>query len=128
MVAFNEVDATDVVWHGNYYRYFEQARDALLRKIEYDYPVMQRGHYVWPVIDTRVRYLRPARYGQTIDAWAGLTEWRYHMRMEYEVRDAGNNQLLTTGYTVQCPVLRADGKAQTRSPDEFLVHLAPYLP
>ena len=31
-VAFYELDPMQIVWHGNYYKYFEDARSALLRR------------------------------------------------------------------------------------------------
>lgn len=36
-VPFHDVDMMGVVWHGNYFRYFEIAREALLNQFNYGY-------------------------------------------------------------------------------------------
>jgi hypothetical protein len=50
-IQFYDLDPMQVVWHGNYARYFEQARCALLDSIGYNYPEMKASGYAWPVID-----------------------------------------------------------------------------
>ena len=44
-VPFHDLDPMDVVWHGNYVRYFERARHALLQTLDYDYPQMRDSNY-----------------------------------------------------------------------------------
>jgi acyl-CoA thioester hydrolase len=50
-VPFHDVDVMEVVWHGYYVKYFELARCALLRRIDYDYPQMRASGYAWPVAE-----------------------------------------------------------------------------
>src|SRR5262249_46894893 len=64
--AFHDLDPMNVVWHGNYVRYFELARCALLQQIDYDYPQMRDFGYAWPVVDMRIKYVRPLVYGQAV--------------------------------------------------------------
>ena len=63
-IQFYDVDAMQVVWHGNYARFLELARCALLEKIGYSYPEMARSGYFWPVVDMRIKYVRPVRMAQ----------------------------------------------------------------
>ena len=49
-VQFYDLDPMDVVWHGNYVKYMETARCALLSKIQYDYTEMVKAGYAWPVV------------------------------------------------------------------------------
>ena len=44
--AFHDCDPMQVVWHGNYFKYFEIARCALLQRYDYDYPQMQESGYL----------------------------------------------------------------------------------
>ena len=60
-VPFYDVDAMGVAWHGHYIKYFERARCRLLQTFDYDYPRMQESGYLWPVVELRVKYVRPAR-------------------------------------------------------------------
>lgn len=126
-VPFQDVDAVHIVWHGNYFRYFEQARAELLRRIDYDYPQMRESGYAWPLVDASARFLRPARYAQWIRVEAGLVEWENRMRVEYRVRDAEDGTRLGRGTTVQCAVTLDTWELQLQSPPAFLERLKPWL-
>lgn len=102
--AFHDLDPMNVVWHGNYIRYFELARCALLQTIDYDYPQMRDSGYAWPVVDLRVKYVRPLVYGQAVDVHASIVEWENRLKIDYEIRDAASGQRLTKGYSIQVAV------------------------
>ncbi|MDN5869331.1 MAG: acyl-CoA thioesterase [Nitrococcus sp.] len=104
-IPFQDVDAAQIVWHGNYFRYFEAARAALLRKVGYDYPEMRDSGFAWPLVDARARFVRPMRYAQWIRIEAGLVEWENRMKVEYRVTDTENGIRLGRGATVpRCSV------------------------
>jgi acyl-CoA thioester hydrolase len=126
-VPFPDVDAAQIVWHGNYFRYFEAARAELLRRIGYDYPQMRESGYVWPLIDTHVRFIRPLHYAQWIRVGAGLIEWENRLRVDYEIRDRDTDARLALGSTVQCAVARDGWELQLVSPRAFLDLLEPWL-
>ena len=73
-IPFHDVDMMAVAWHGHYFRYIELARCALLDLIDYNYPQMEASGYLWPIIDTRMKYLAPLRFGQRVRVRATLTE------------------------------------------------------
>lgn len=102
--AFHDLDPMDVVWHGNYVRYFEQARCALLARFDYDYPAMRDSGYAWPVVDLRVKYVRPLVYGQRVTVAATIVEWENRLKIDYLVRDADTGERLTKGHTIQVAV------------------------
>lgn len=104
VVPFHDLDPMEVVWHGNYPRYFEHARTALLQSFEYDYPQMRESGYAWPVIDMAVRYIRPLVYQQRITIRAELVEWENRLKIKYEIRDSATGERLTRGHTVQVAV------------------------
>lgn len=102
-VPFQDADPTGDVWHGNYFRYFDSARVALLDRLSYGYRAMAESGYSWPIVDTRVRYVRGVTYGEAVDVTATLEEWEYRLRIAYEIRDVGGRRV-TEAYTVQVPV------------------------
>ena len=108
-VPFHDVDAMAVVWHGNYAKYFEIARCALLDKIDYNYNQMRASNYAWPIIDMRIRYMNPVRFGQLIQVNVKLVEYEYRLKLSYLITDAESGQRLTRGSTVQVAV---DTKSQ----------------
>lgn len=114
--AFHDIDAMEVVWHGHYLKYFELARCALLQQIDYDYPQMRDSGFAWPVIDMRIKYVRPARYQQALRITATLVEWESRLKMEYRIEDAITHEKLTTGYTVQVAVSMPAGEMLFISP------------
>lgn len=121
--AFHDLDPMDVVWHGNYLRYFEQARSALLQRIDYDYPQMRDSGYAWPIVDLRVKYVRPLRYGQTVVVRATFVEWENRLKIAYEVRDAATGERLTRGHSIQVAVDLRTQEMQYASPPVLLQRL-----
>ena len=117
--AFHDLDPMDVVWHGHYFKYLELARCALLQTFDYDYPQMRASGYVWPIVDLRTKYLRPARFGQRLRVRAELTEWEVRMRIDYLVSDADTGEAITRAHTIQVAVDMASGEMCFATPDVF---------
>ncbi len=126
-VPFQDVDAMQVVWHGNYFRYFEAARSKLLRMINYDYAEMRASNYMWPIIETRVRFVKAVRYRQLIMVGAALMEWENRLKIDYLIRDLHSGARLTTGTTVQCAVDVRNNELQLVSPPILLERLKAHL-
>ena len=101
---FYDVDAMDIVWHGNYVKFLEAARAALLEKFGYGYRAMQASGYAWPIVDLRLKYVASAVYGEPIVVRCEVVEWENRLRIEYLIRDQATGKKLTTGYTVQVAV------------------------
>lgn len=116
-VPFHDVDLMAITWHGHYVKYFEIARCALLDKINYNYEAMRDSGYGWPVIDLRIRYAKPARFGQKLCVKASLSEWENRLKIDYLITDAASGQRLTKGYTVQVGVNIENGEMCFASPD-----------
>lgn len=102
--AFHDCDPMHVVWHGNYFKYLEIARCALLQRHDYDYPQMLESGHLWPVVDARVKYIRPLRYQQALVVAARIVEWENRLKLEYAIRDAASGQVLTRAHTIQVAV------------------------
>ena len=115
-IPFHDVDAMGVVWHGNYFRYFEIAREALLRKFNYGYREMKASGYLWPVVDTRVKYRAVLTFEQTIRVRATLEEVENRLRIAYQIFDARSGKRLTTGYTIQVAVEESSQEMRFVSP------------
>ncbi|QBH98571.1 acyl-CoA thioesterase [Limnobaculum zhutongyuii] len=115
-VPFHDVDSMHVVWHGNYFRYFEVAREALLKQFDYGYRQMSDSGYAWPVIDTRVKYIAPACFEQKIRVNARLTEYENRLRIDYLIVDVASGKKLTKGYTIQVAVNQQNGEMCFVSP------------
>lgn len=102
--AFHDLDPMDIVWHGNYAKYLEIARCALLARFNYDYPQMRDSGYAWPIVDMRLKYVKPVSYGQRIRIRAEITEWENRLRIDYLITDATTGQRLNKAHTIQVAV------------------------
>lgn len=84
-VRFPEVDGQGVVWHGNYLRFLELGRDAVLalgglRASD----VLGRG-YAAPIVDFDVRYKAPLQLDDRARVEADLL-WEDVPRLDFEYR------------------------------------------
>lgn len=103
-IPFFDIDLMEIVWHGHYVKYFEIARCILLDKIGYNYMNMRESGYTWPVIDLRIRYAKPAKFGQKIIIHAGIDEWENRLKINYQIFDKLTKSRLTRGHTCQVAV------------------------
>ena len=121
-VPFQDADPTGVAWHGNYFRYFDAARVALLERLTFGYRDMAARGQIWPIVEAQVRYLKSVPYGSTLTVSAQLVEWEFRLRMYYEVRSS-DGQLVNEGVTVQVPVRAEDESLIVGSPDDLVARI-----
>jgi len=103
-VPFFDLDPMEIVWHGNYVKYLEIVRCALLEHINYGYPQMKASGYAWPVIDLHLRYVAPAKFGQRIKLRATIVEWENRLKIDYLISDAATGKRLTRANSTQVAV------------------------
>ena len=99
-VRYADTDQMQIVYNGKYLEYFEVGRTELLRALGLPYAELEKAGARLPLVDAHCEYLAPARYDDVLDICSGVEE--YHsprLRILYEIRRAGAEQLLTRGYT-----------------------------
>lgn len=116
-VPFFEIDSMRMAWHGHYAKYFEIARCALLERIGHDYDAMFACGCMWPIVDMRIRYMRPLRFNQHACVTATLKRWDHQLSIAYRVYDRDSGSRLTRGYTLQAPVDLASGEMFWQQPE-----------
>ena len=100
-VRYAETDQMGVVYHSNYFIWFEIGRVDLLRSLGFTYRDMetQDGCFI-AVVDARCRYKSPARYDDEIVVRTYLKNVRESLiHFGYEVLRPGDNTLLAEGET-----------------------------
>ncbi|MGJ8648590.1 MAG: acyl-CoA thioesterase [Marinomonas colpomeniae] len=122
-VPFHDVDIIRVAWHGHYAKYMEIARCKLMDTIHYGVVEMENSGFIWPVIDMRIRYAHPLKFGQTFKVRASLVEWENRLKVDYVFLDAQTNKRLTKAYTVQVAVDSKTGEMLYASPSILLEKL-----
>ena len=102
-VRYRECDPMGVVYHTHYIDYFEAARTEALREMGVVYKELEDEGLIMPVIDLAVQYKRPAHYDDLLEITARVDQMpRTRVRIDYEVRRAGEPTLLATGHVTLC--------------------------
>jgi acyl-CoA thioester hydrolase len=115
-IPFYDLDPGGIVWHGHYFKYFESARCALLEDIAYGYEVMMKSGYMWPVVDTTARFVRPLTFNQEVCVTACLREWELRLVLDYRIEDR-QGAVCTRARTVQVPIDAETLELRLGSPD-----------
>jgi acyl-CoA thioester hydrolase len=113
---FYDLDPMQVVWHGNYARFLEQARTALMEKIGYSFAEMAESGYLWPIVDMRIKYVRPVTLRQEIEVTATLTDYLHSIKIDYRITDRATGEVLTKAHTMQAAVSVTDNELCLESP------------
>lgn len=119
-VIYGDTDQMGVVYHANYFRFFEFSRIEFFRALGHNYRDLERDGILLPVVEATARYKAPARYDDLLVIRPALKEVRRAtLTFHYEiVRDEEPSRLLCTGHTVHACVGR-DGKP-TRLPEALI--------
>lgn len=118
-VPFYDVDSYRIVWHGNYPKYFEQARCKLLRQLGVPYPELEKMGYFYPVVDMRIKYVKPLVFEQSVQVTATLKHWHHKLTIDYRIHDADTGDVLTKASTDQVPI-SPEGVTLFDAPRAFL--------
>lgn len=62
-VRFSEVDAMQVVWHGEYVRYFEDGREAFGRRYGIGYHDIIQAGYLVPIVELNIHFKQSLQSG-----------------------------------------------------------------
>ncbi len=120
VVPFHDVDLAQVVWHGHYLKYLENARWALMDQLGVGLAAMLDSGFGWPVVDLQVKYLRLTRYADRLRVRAALVDWESRLTIVYLVTDAASGERVARAQTRQVAVDTATGLLQFSSPPAFV--------
>ena len=103
-VEFYDVDSMNVVWHGNYVKYAEMGRCALLESINYDYEKMRDDGFAYPIVKMDFKYIKPAFFKDLLEIETKLVEAEGFLKFKYVIKNAKTDDLLCRGTTSQMAV------------------------
>ncbi|HVZ22614.1 MAG TPA: thioesterase family protein [Vicinamibacterales bacterium] len=109
-VRYAETDKMGVVYHANYFVWFEVGRTDLLRAAGWTYREMEAEGFSLPVIEAHCEYRQPARYDDELEVRveAALAS-PARVAFTYEIVRVADTQTLVTGRTVHVAIDR-DGR------------------
>ena len=101
-VRFSEVDMMNVVWHGSYPLYLEDAREVFGDKYGLSYHKYISENIFVPVVELKINYKRPLRFGMKpiIKITYRPTE-SAKIIFDYEIYDPNSKEVYLTAYSIQ---------------------------
>lgn len=118
-VRYAETDQMGVVYHANYVVWMEVGRVEAMRSAGLNYSEMEREGVRAAVLGVEVEYRAAARYDDLVNVTARVVEVQSRkMRIEYEMRRDGDNQLLATG--VSRHIFVSHELKPVRCPDKYV--------
>lgn len=119
-VNFFDADPLGIVWHGNYLKYFEIAREAFGRHFGLTYLDVKKQGYATPIVKTITEHKSPLKYGDT-----ARVNVFYHdcdaAKLKFTYRIYNQNELLVCiGETVQVFTNYKTAELSLTFPDFFV--------
>jgi acyl-CoA thioester hydrolase len=126
-VRYAETDQMGVVYHGNYFTWFEIGRVELCRELGFEYKQMEIEDDSFIVVaEAHCRYKRPARFDDVIEIRTRVTQsQRRTLRFGYEIFNQASGELLATGETMH---VICDSRGRPKSLPEKYRQFFPVTP
>ncbi len=126
-VRYSEVDQMGVVYHSNYFPYFESARAESIRQLGMTYADMEKMGIIMPVVDVHFRYLRPAKYDDLLTIKTILKELPVHHKIEFFHEVYNEELVLLTSGKIILYFMTAKDMKPTTMPENLLLKLQPHF-
>ena len=120
-VYWEDTDAGGIVFYANYLKFFERARTEWLRSLGIgQHGLRETTGGMFVVIETSVRYLKPARLDDELSVTAEIKEWgRASLIMAQQARRTAPDELLCEG-TIRIGWVGASDLQPARIPPQII--------
>lgn len=99
---YGETDQMGIIYHPNYYVYFEIGRTEFLREMgSVSYKDMEDAGIMLPIVETHCRYRAPAKYDDCLIVKTGIKDMTVaRISFCYQLVRAEDGEILAEGETV----------------------------
>ena len=126
-VRYAETDQMGVVYHSNYFPYFETARAESIRQLGFTYADMEKIGIIMPVIEVQCRYVRPALYDDLLTIKVILKELPVHHKIEFHHEVLNEKVELLASAKIILYFMDSKTMKRTTMPEQLLQKLQPYF-
>lgn len=126
IVPFYDLDPMNIVWHGNYVKYFETARCDFLSKIGYTYEDMRNDNIMYPIVKMDLKFIKSARFGQELTVKCILKEIEPAIIFKYEICDSLTGEKICTANSMQMGVNILSKETVFKAPDNLIKQIERY--
>jgi acyl-CoA thioester hydrolase len=124
-IPFHDLDPMGIVWHGNYLKYLEIARQALFDESGLDlYRHAAESGYLLPIIRTSCTHLHVLRLRDEIAVTASIVEVRYRIVLDYVVTIEPSGTVAARARSEQAAVKLPHMELQLAIPPDIQAALA----
>ncbi len=117
-VNFHECDPLQIVWHGNYLKYFEECREDFCRNHGISYLDAIKNGFSTPIVKSNCEHKASLKYGDQFEIETTFIN-SAAARMTFDYRIFLSEKLVCTGQTTQV-FLNEKGELQLYNPPFFL--------
>jgi acyl-CoA thioester hydrolase len=123
-VLYADTDTMGIVNNGHYFRYFEQGRGELLRKLDMPYSDIERRGLFTPLTEAWAHFYHSFKYDDLIriECWISMVK-KASFRFDYRLYLEESPELRVAGHTVHA-TLNQDHKV-VKIPDWLLSYILP---
>jgi acyl-CoA thioester hydrolase len=119
-VPFFDLDPLQIVWHGNYLKYFDIARSELFDCLGVDlFEFHDRTRYIFPIIRSSVKHIHPLKRGDEFICRATVKDARTKIVVAFEIRLVADGTVCARGTTEQAAVLAPEMEMVYTIPEEI---------
>jgi acyl-CoA thioester hydrolase len=91
-----------VVWHGNYMKFFEDAREHFGELFKLEYLEIHKIGFFVPITETSIKHLGPIYYGDKIEiSIKFICNKAAKIKFEYVLKNIGTQKIVAKGTTTQ---------------------------
>lgn len=99
-VIYGDTDPMDVMYYSNYLRLFEIGRAELLRHSGLTYKLIEDSGYLFPVVESHCKYIKPAVYDDLLAIIPRIDELKHaSLSFDYMIIRKESGEELARGYT-----------------------------
>ena len=73
-IIYADTDQMGVVYHSNYFKFFEMCRGEMMRKNNLSYKQVEDLGFMLPIIESHCEYKLPAKYDDIIEIFGKVSE------------------------------------------------------
>jgi len=127
-VRFSECDPLNIVWHGNYVKYFEDGREDFGKKYNFSYlEIYQQNGLSVPIVHMELDYKKSAAFGESLKIETTLADDpAAKIVFHYKIFNS-NDEIICTGKTIQVFVHVEKKELQITTPPFFEAWKKEYL-
>ena len=126
-VRYAETDQMNVVYHGNYAKYFEVGRAESIRQLGFTYKELETMGIIMPIVDLHTKFLRPAHYDDLLTIKTILKELPTDHKIEFHQEVYNESEKLLTIGKVVLYFINSTTKEKTGIPAEFKNRILPFF-